>query len=77
MTTYGQIFFSKEDFFGAQKSETDISLTAGLISAIYNMTTETQQQKITELELEDDRSCLLYTSPSPRDISGSRMPSSA
>ena len=24
-----------------------------------------------------DQSCLLYTSPSPRDISGSRMPSSA
>ena len=24
-----------------------------------------------------DISCLLYTSPSPRDISGSRMPSSA
>ena len=24
-----------------------------------------------------DDSCLLYTSPSPRDISGSRMPSSA
>ena len=24
-----------------------------------------------------DNSCLLYTSPSPRDISGSRMPSSA
>ena len=24
-----------------------------------------------------DKSCLLYTSPSPRDISGSRMPSSA
>ena len=24
-----------------------------------------------------DYSCLLYTSPSPRDISGSRMPSSA
>ena len=23
------------------------------------------------------RDCLLYTSPSPRDISGSRMPSSA
>ena len=23
------------------------------------------------------RNCLLYTSPSPRDISGSRMPSSA
>ena len=24
-----------------------------------------------------DKNCLLYTSPSPRDISGSRMPSSA
>ena len=24
-----------------------------------------------------DQGCLLYTSPSPRDISGSRMPSSA
>ena len=27
--------------------------------------------------LNDDYTCLLYTSPSPRDISGSRMPSSA
>ena len=26
---------------------------------------------------EKDNACLLYTSPSPRDISGSRMPSSA
>ena len=25
----------------------------------------------------NNRNCLLYTSPSPRDISGSRMPSSA
>ena len=25
----------------------------------------------------DPQACLLYTSPSPRDISGSRMPSSA
>ena len=28
-------------------------------------------------ELESNKICLLYTSPSPRDISGSRMPSSA
>ena len=27
--------------------------------------------------LEDNRYCLLYTSPSPRDLSTSRMPSSA
>ena len=26
---------------------------------------------------DDAQACLLYTSPSPRDISGSRMPSSA
>ena len=26
---------------------------------------------------EDNRNCLLYTSPSPRDLSTSRMPSSA
>ena len=26
---------------------------------------------------EKEKDCLLYTSPSPRDISGSRMPSSA
>ena len=26
---------------------------------------------------EEDTSCLLYTSPSPRDLSTSRMPSSA
>ena len=28
-------------------------------------------------KLDEDRSCLLYTSPSPRDIMRSRMPSSA
>ena len=56
MTTYGQIFYSKEAFFGAVAGDTDISLTAGLISAIYNMTAETQQQRITELELENLRS---------------------
>ena len=27
--------------------------------------------------LADDKSCLLYTSPSPRDLARSRMPSSA
>ena len=30
-----------------------------------------------ELLVDVPQSCLLYTSPSPRDISGSRMPSSA
>ena len=29
------------------------------------------------LEIQSDYACLLYTSPSPRDLSTSRMPSSA
>ena len=29
------------------------------------------------MDTETQYTCLLYTSPSPRDISGSRMPSSA
>ena len=45
--------------------------------------TETLTSLITELDLKDitvlcqDWGCLLYTSPSPRDLSTSRMPSSA
>ena len=30
-----------------------------------------------DLSSAEEKACLLYTSPSPRDISGSRMPSSA
>ena len=33
--------------------------------------------KILEYRIESDNSCLLYTSPSPRDLSTYRMPSSA
>ena len=33
--------------------------------------------KVIELDVDNDDSCLLYTSPSPRDQRGSRMPSSA
>ena len=38
-----------------------------------------QQEKLVETEegKETDITCLLYTSPSPRDRTGSRMPSSA
>ena len=35
------------------------------------------QPKVLIVSNQDQFSCLLYTSPSPRDISGSRMPSSA
>ena len=35
------------------------------------------EQSDTNVVIYGDNDCLLYTSPSPRDISGSRMPSSA
>ena len=34
-------------------------------------------EKLVELNLQVVKACLLYTSPSPRDQRGSRMPSSA
>ena len=34
-------------------------------------------EKLDRLQKEDFNSCLLYTSPSPRDVEESRMPSSA
>ena len=36
-------------------------------------------EKITQakINIEENKACLLYTSPSPRDLSTSRMPSSA
>ena len=40
---------------------------------VYPVNPKAEGQKI----LGEDVCCLLYTSPSPRDISGSRMPSSA
>ena len=39
----------------------------------FNFTVDTEEIR----PKKDTKSCLLYTSPSPRDISGSRMPSSA
>ena len=35
------------------------------------------EEEISQLNDDELRNCLLYTSPSPRDLSTSRMPSSA
>ena len=35
------------------------------------------QARLEQERVEQERNCLLYTSPSPRDLSTSRMPSSA
>ena len=37
----------------------------------------TEEKPFVKIGMELFYACLLYTSPSPRDISGSRMPSSA
>jgi hypothetical protein len=58
MTTYGQIFFSK---IFQEDSQADISLTAGLISAVYQMTSETEGQKIENLDLENVRTLFRET----------------
>ena len=36
-----------------------------------------EKEEAAKAAAEEPKACLLYTSPSPRDISGSRMPSSA
>ena len=36
-----------------------------------------EKQSMSLADLDPDATCLLYTSPSPRDLSTSRMPSSA
>ena len=53
--------------------EFNIALSVFIISSLIALTL-IQLQKRTNLPGD---ACLLYTSPSPRDISGSRMPSSA
>ncbi len=52
MTTYGQIYFSHEFVAG---QDVDVALTGGLISAIYSMTAETQREKISEMDLEQNK----------------------
>ncbi len=53
LTTYGQIFYSQE--FQKTEDAVDIALTAGLMSAIYSMATETQKERISEFELVTSR----------------------
>ena len=51
----------------------EYALLAGLISIVCVLAIQAAGTKVSTLF----NNCLLYTSPSPRDISGSRMPSSA
>ena len=56
------------------------SLLMPILAELSNRTTANDKSTLPELNLESNPrllSCLLYTSPSPRDLSTSRMPSSA
>ena len=51
----------------------------GIVLAVEEKTRALQVEGITQkiFQVDDHIGCLLYTSPSPRDLSTSRMPSSA
>ena len=55
----------------------DPKLARGLIESIGKLAPEGGATLMEVCGTHTSMSCLLYTSPSPRDISGSRMPSSA
>ena len=60
------------DFKITGSAEVNASLDLGVPDGPQSIDTN-----IEDIDLEGRITCLLYTSPSPRDISGSRMPSSA
>ena len=53
------------------------STTTVLLGIMIGNTTTSQITVTVSLASDTSNSCLLYTSPSPRDLSTSRMPSSA
>ena len=66
----------------ANHKEYPLILTTSRVLQHYNAATMTRRTNNINIVDEDvllihPKDCLLYTSPSPRDISGSRMPSSA
>ena len=78
---------------GGNSSGENESVVTDLQAQIDNLTVENQQHEddinsledqlassssvVSEIESSLSEACLLYTSPSPRDLSTSRMPSSA
>ena len=60
-------------------SESDVLLAAASSAVIigFHVQISSNAKLLARQEGVDIRSCLLYTSPSPRDLSTSRMPSSA
>ena len=64
-----------EPFFTTRVLENENSYTLNTKTIVLNLSE--YPIKIEKQELRHLQSCLLYTSPSPRDVEESRMPSSA
>ena len=60
-------------FLGSGKT----TLLNRILSESHGLRIAVIENEFGEIGIDQDMVCLLYTSPSPRDISGSRMPSSA
>ena len=54
-----------------------LAAAVGILAMLLILLSELFPQNTAAGSTKNTKSCLLYTSPSPRDISGSRMPSSA
>ena len=63
----------------AQRAKEDIrrKVEAELVAALTSLETAKNAKSFGGSDKENSETCLLYTSPSPRDQRGSRMPSSA
>ena len=72
MRRAGQLPLVKEYLLGVQKNN-----LSSVNEAINELLVEEEDWNALRDSITTYDNCLLYTSPSPRDISGSRMPSSA
>ena len=68
---------SPVDFTGSAENDTSILVSPNFNNNTENSITIIESQPVYSEILDCDVTCLLYTSPSPRDQRGSRMPSSA
>ena len=74
---FGNAYFQMNQLRGERFSGTRAFLRPVLDRPNLTLLTHAHVQRILTAEATADRTCLLYTSPSPRDQRGSRMPSSA
>ena len=65
------------DFLNNEIKNNDNEKPNFLNKSISSPENNNQNQSIENILILDTETCLLYTSPSPRDLSTSRMPSSA